>query len=221
MLSGDERMDKNKLKEALSHFFNYVPYGKIMFDEKISDEKIEAFIHENNDLIIGTALSEVTDEEKKFLYDRYYSKKTFVSLSIRMHVHINGLQRWRDKILDELSLLLEFKLSDKDVYSRNKVEIMVYVMERIICFYQHYDFEAEDFLNVLKNRLRSYSKCLFIINEALYSDSRKVEYRIIKVKVLNPRLTIEELSEITGYSRTTIYNYFHVFERELKIKTSK
>ena len=72
-----------------------------------------------------------------------------------MHVHINGLQRWRDKILDELSLLLEFKLSDKDVYSRNKVEVMVYVMERIICFYQHYDFEADDFLNALKKRLRS------------------------------------------------------------------
>ena len=106
-------MDKGKLKEALSHFFNYVPHDKIKFDEKISDEKIEAFIHENNDLIIGAALSEVTDEEKKFLYDRYYSKKTFVSLSIRMHVHINGLQRWRDKILDELSLLLNLNSRTK------------------------------------------------------------------------------------------------------------
>ena len=208
-------MDKGKLKEVLSHFFNYVPYEKVEFDEAISDEKIEAFIHENNDLIIGAALSEVTDEEKNFLYDRYHSKKTFVSLSIRMHVHINGLQRWRDKILDELSLLLEFKLSDKDVYSRNKVEVMVYVMERIICFYQHYDFEAEDFLNALKKRLRSYSKCLLIINEALYSDSREMEYSIIKIKILNPRLTIEEICKITRYSRTTIYHYLHVFEKKL------
>ena len=214
-------MNKGKLKEALSHFFNYVPYEKVEFNEKINDEKIEAFIHENNDLIIGAALSEVTDEEKKFLYDRYHSKKTFVSLSIRMHVHINGLQRWRDKILDELSLLLEFKLSDKDVYSRNKVEVIVYVMERIICFYNHYHFESADFLKVLKKRLCTYSKWLVIINEILYSDSKKLEYGIMKVKILNPRLSIEEMIEMTGYSRTTIYNYFHTFEQELEIKTSK
>lgn len=213
-------MRKSELKEALSHFFNYASYEKVKIDENISDEKIKAFIHENNDLIIGAALAEVTDEERKFLYDRYHSKKSFVSLSIKMHIHINGLQRWRDKILDELSMLLDFKLSDKNKYSRNKVEVLVYVMERIICFYQHYHLKANDFINTLKKRVCAYSKLLLLINEILYSSSQKMEYRIIKIKILNPNVTIEEICKMIGYSRTTIYNHFHTFEQELAIKTS-
>lgn len=104
----------------------------------MSNERIKAFIHENNDLIIGAALSEITDEERIFLYERYYSKKSFVYLNIKIHVYVNRLQRWRDKILNEISLLLDFQLSKADIYSRNKIEVMIYVIERIICFYKHY-----------------------------------------------------------------------------------
>ena len=213
-----KKLEKGRLKKALLHFYNYVAYEKIKFDENMSDEKIKAFIHENNDLIIGAALSEITDEERIFLYERYHSKKPFVYLSIKMHVHVNGLQRWRDKILNEISLLLDFKLSEMDIYSRNKIEVMVYVIERIICFYKHYKFEAKDFLQILRNRLNTYSKWLIIINDVLYSDYKNIDCRIMRIKILNPRITVEEIGKITGYSRTTIYHYLHLYQERIMIK---
>ena len=211
-------MEKGRLKKALLHFYNYFGYEKIKFDENMSNERIKAFIHENNDLIIGAALSEITDEERIFLYERYHSKKSFVYLSIKMHIHVNGLQRWRDKILNEMSLLLNFKLSKADIFSRNKIEVMVYVIERIICFYKHYDFEAKDFLEIMLNRLHTYSKWLLIINNVLYSDSKNIDCKIMKIKILNPRMTVEEIGEITGYSRTTIYHYFNLYQERFMIK---
>ena len=202
---------KERAKEALIHFYNYVAYEKTKFDDDISDEKIKSFITENNDLIIGAILSEATDEERKFLYDKYYYRKSFVSLSMKMHVHINGLQRWRDKILDEISTLLNFELPSKDIYSRNKVEVLVYVMQRIMCFYKHYNFEAEGFIKEMGRKLRLYSTLLSNIYFCLYADKQEIEYEIIRTKIVNPHITIKELMELTGTSNATIYNYLHAF----------
>lgn len=64
----------------------------------------------------------------------------------------------------------------------------------------------------MMNRLHIYSKWLIIINNVLYSDSENVGIRIMKIKILKPRITVEEMSEITGYSRTTIYYYFNLYQ---------
>ena len=48
-------------------------------------------------MLVGAVVADASDEEQIFLHDRYRLNLSFVNIGIKLSVHPNGLQRWRDK----------------------------------------------------------------------------------------------------------------------------
>lgn len=82
-----------------------------------------------------------------------------------------------------------------DIFSRNKVETLIYVLERTITFHEKFGNFDEKILAELKFKLGIYQNLLFAIKQILALKSDKIGYRIIKAKILNPHITVGELEE--------------------------
>ena len=135
-------------------------------------------------------------------------------LSLKLHIHPNGLQRWRDRFLNEIATLLNFRVIDRDLYSRNKIEVLVYVLKRYINFYEHYNKEAKEFLEEMKIKYEKYHKLLDNIYSFLYAENLNSGDVIIKIKILNPNISFKEMRMITGNSYSTIYHHINSFKEK-------
>lgn len=164
-------------------------------------------------MIVAAVLADARPEEQTFLYGRYCRKLSFVNIGMKLHIHPNGLQRWRDKFLADIASLLEYKLPPTDIFSRNKIEALIFVLERTVVFHEiHGDFDHK-VLNTLKVKLQFYQNLLFVLKQFLNSDSIHIGVKIIQMKILNPNITSEELEEELSVSHTTVAHYVHRFQK--------
>ena len=209
-------------KKALWHFYHnqYWTEEELFvwkeFCNKNADKlwklKMRLLCEENNDMIVAAVVADATEEERIFLSDKYLHGESFVTIGNKLNIHPNALQRWRDKFLAEIAKLLNFELPTSDVFSVNKVEALVYVLERLIVFHEEYKESDKKLLDVLKTKLNLYNDILFILREFLTLNIDDIGIKIIKSKIENNGMTIKCLEKCTGYSHTTISNYMKVFK---------
>lgn len=166
---------------------------------------------ENNDFIIASVFADANDEERTFLLDRFAKNFSFVKIGMILHLHPNALQRWRDKFLTEISALMNFDLPVDDIFSRNKIEALIFVLERNIVFFEDYGKTDHYVLRALKSKLKLHQNLLFAIRYFLNSSSIDVGDKIIQAKILNPGFSAKELEEVVGFSHTTISKYLLTF----------
>ena len=164
---------------------------------------------DNNDLIVAAVLADATPEEFEFLYNKYRLGHSFTKIGLELNVHPNGLQRWRDKFLQEIASLIDFELPVDDIFSRNKVGTLVFTLERLIVFLEGYGKADEHTLHSLKAKLSGYQNLLFVLKQYLYLDSDSVGCKIIKLKIHNQNISASELERRSGSSHTTVQNYIH------------
>lgn len=208
--------------DALLHFF----HNEYWFAEEIdflhdfclqnfSDRfwklKMRLLYEENNDMIVASVFADANIEERYFLVERFLRDSSFVKIGHDLHVHPNALQRWRDKFFKEISSLMNFDLPPEDIFSRNKVESLIFVLERNIVFFEDYGKSDDNVLLELKSRLQIFQNLLFAIRYFLNSDSSDVAHKIIQTKILYPKLPVEELERIVGFSHTTVSKYLFAF----------
>jgi len=99
---------------------------------------------ECSEMIVAAVIAEARQEEKIFLRDKYKLRRSFTALSCKLHIHINGLQRWRDKFLSEVAQLMNYELPERDIWSYRKVSVLVKVVERNIEFLGTYGKGADE-----------------------------------------------------------------------------
>ena len=209
---------------ALIHFFNskYWTIEEVEFtrsfcqlydSNKIWKLKLRLLCEENNDMIVAAVLADATDEERTFLYDKYLHQFSFTKLSLKLHVHFNALQKWRDKFLTDIASLLEYKLPVSDMFSRNKIEALIFVLERTIVFHEQYGKADKNFLDFLKLKLNGYQNLLFTIKQYINFNTEDIACLIIKSKILNPHFSAEELESYIGVSHTTISRHIRNFQK--------
>lgn len=212
-------------KNALIHFFHYRYWTQEelsslqnLFSYSDSDRvrklQLRFLCQENNDMIVAAVLAEASPEEQIFLYDKFKQGDSFVKIGIKLNIHPNGLQRWRDKFLLEISSLMNYYLPVNSIFSLNKIEIMVVCLERIISFLETYGHYELNFLNALKIKLAGYQDLLFIIRQFLNSDSENIGVKVIQVKILNPNITLDELTDSLKVSHTTVSKYIQYFQQQ-------
>lgn len=109
---------------------------------------------------------------------------------------------------------LEYKLPASDIFSRNKIEALIFVLERSVVFHESYGDSDPTFLSFLKFKLNFYQNLLFILKQFLYSDSNHIGIRIIQAKILNQQMSCEELEKHLGVSHTTISRYVRIFQQK-------
>ena len=148
------------------------------------------------------------EENNVLRFDKNFS---FVKIGMNLHLHPNALQRWRDKFLNEISSLMNFDLPIDDIFSRNKIEALIFGLERNIVFFEDYGKTDYSVLLDLKSKLELYQDLLFAIRYFLNSNSFDVGDKIIQAKILNPNFSAEELEKVVGFSHTTISKYLLAF----------
>ena len=225
MESSNPKLKFHLAKNSLLHFYNNrywkpeeLAFLRDFFHANDSDRiwklKMRLLCEENNDMIVGAVVADASDEEQIFLHDRYRLNLSFVNIGMKLSVHPNGLQRWRDKFLAEIAALLEYKLPATDMFSRNKVEALVYALERVIAFHEEYGRSDKVILAALKMKLVAYQNLLFVLRQILASSSENIGCRIIQTKILNQNITVEELERCVGSSHTTIDGYIRRFKKQ-------
>lgn len=212
-------------KNALAHFFKYNYWtneelNSLQHFFSLSDSdrmwklKLRCLCQENNDMIVAAVLADALPEEQIFLYDKFRLDYSFVKIGMELHVHPNGLQRWRDKFLLEISSLMNYYIPVNSIFSKNKVEVMVFALERIISFLETYGRYEVRFLDGLKTKLAGYQDLLFIIRQFLNSNSESVGVKIIRAKIINPNSSLEELTSSLKVSHTTVNKYLQYFQQK-------
>lgn len=212
-------------KSTLIHFFSnaYWTKDELTFIRSFLDEnnsntvlklKMRLLAEENNDMLVAAVLADSSPEEFRFLYSKYKLGRSFVQISTELNIHPNGLQRWRDKFLVKIATLLEYNLTADDIFSRNKVEALVFVLERTIAFYETYGNADAKILHSLKAKLNTYQNLLFAIRFFIISESKHLAFRTIKTKILNQHIPLSELESLTHSSHSSIAHYLHLFQNQ-------
>ena len=211
-------------KKALWHFYHnqYLTEEELIVWNKFCDKnpdklwklKMRLICEENNDIIVAAVVADATEEERIFLTDKYLRGESFVTIGNKLNIHPNALQRWRDKFLADIVKLLNFELPTSDLFSINKIEALVYVLERLIVFHEEYKKSDRKLLDVLKIKLNLYNDMLFALREFLALDIDDIGFKIIKSKIQNNGMSIKCLEKCTGYSHTTISNYVRIYQRK-------
>ncbi len=187
---------------------------KNMTVEGIQKLKLRLLSDENNDKLVAAVISDATQEERIFLHDKYSEGLSYVSIGIKLHIHPNGLQRWRDRFLSELSSLLSFELPLQDMFSLRKTEALVSVLESLIAYHEKFIKYDEWALNELNHRLIRYRNLLDTLQKYAASTKEDTNCRIIRARILNQHMTIEELEQLTGRTHTTIETHIHAFQEQ-------
>ena len=166
------------------------------------------------DMIVGAVIAEARHEEKIFLRDKYKLRRSFTALSCRLHITVNGLQRWRDKFLDEVAQLMNYELPERDIWSHRKVSVLVRVLERNIEFLEKYGKEADEESLRRLCGLRDRYMCLQRgIEEYIESRDESIKAKVVKARLSHVDMNLVELAGLTGYSHTTINMYLSEFLR--------
>ena len=208
---------------ALLHFFNsqYWSPNELTFlndfflthhSDNIDKLKLRLISEENNDWLVAAFLADSPPHISNFLFQRYRLNFSFVKISFNLHAHSNALQKWRDKSLADISALLNFQLPPHDIFSHNKVETLVAVLNSFISFLYSFPLADFSFIETLQSRLDNFQELLFIFKQYLYSKSTSPHVRIIRLKILHPYFSVKELEDVSGFSHSSVSHHLHLFQ---------
>ncbi len=179
-------------------------YGDNPDSKSIKKLQMRLLSSECCEIIVGAVIAEASHEEKIFLRDKYKLRRNFTAISCKLHVHINGLQRWRDKFLKEIAQLMNYELPERDVWSYRKVEALIKVLELNIDFLeQHEECDSESLMR-LKSLQARYKMLHMGMDAYLKSEEESSRVRVIRERLRHVELSMGELADHVGYSHTTV-----------------
>lgn len=208
---------------ALLHFFNSQYWSTTELNllndfflthhsDNIDKLKLRLISEENNDWLVAAFLADSSPLIRDFLFQRYHFNFSFVKISFNLHAHPNALQKWRDKSLTDISTLLNFQLPPHDIFSRNKVETLVAVLDNFLSFLLSFPSSDPSFIETLKSKLANFQELLFTLKQYLYSNSTSPHVRIIRLKILHPYFSVKELEDVSGFSHSSVSHHLHLFQ---------
>ena len=103
---------------------------------------------------------------------------------------------------------MQYKLNEKDIFERDKIEQMVLLLRRIMDFAELYDptrkFISECWLAAITERHDKYESLLIKLDKILNFDANALYLKIIAEKVKNPHIKIRELSKICNADKSIV-----------------
>ena len=180
-------------------------YGNNPESKGIRKLRMRLLDRECSEIIVGAVIADATQEEKIFLRDKYKLRCNFTAISCKLHVHVNGLQRWRDRFLNEIAQMLNYELPERDVWSYRKVGALIKVLERNIDFLEQNDEETDKESLKRLCGLRDRYRILHAgMEKYLFSEDDSTRTRIVRERLLHVELGAAELADFVGYSHTTV-----------------
>ena len=219
-------------EEALKHKFHDtdVCFHEIMELQKdcrdyLSTENIRKIYArmmkiEVTKMMVDAVYRSLTAEEQEFIIMRYKKKKQMVAISLALNISAAQLNIHHHAILEKISEFMLYKLNEEDIFRRDKIVIMIKLLERIIKFAEKYDstreFINEDWLKAIKKRHDRYFRLLSKIDETIIDKDNSLHSKIIALKIENPCEKIGVLSELCNVDKSRVSRHLKDFVDDVK-----
>ena len=171
-------------------------------------------------IMVEAVYSSLSKEEQEFIKLRYGSKKQMVAISLRLNVSLAQLNIRHNMILEKIAEFMQYRLSQEDIFERNKVENMVNLLKRIIAFAKKYDptreFISKYWLEAIIERYNKYVRLLIKLDETLTDSPSTLHKRIILEKMKSPRRKIKDLAKICNADKSIISRNLKNFVDEVQ-----
>lgn len=159
-------------------------------------------------------------EEKEFVIMRYKKKKRLVAISLALNISVAQLVIHHHAILEKISEYMLYKLSEEDIFNREKTAMMVKLLERIIEFAEKYD-PSQEFINVcwleaIRERHDRYFQLLNEIDGVLKGNEDSVHQKVIMSKIQSPNEKIEALAARCNVDKSIVSRHLKNFVGEMR-----
>lgn len=94
-------------------------------------------------LMVEAVYQSLSSEEQEFIVMKYKNKKQMVAISLALNLSLAQLHIRHHAILEKISEYMLYKLSEEDLFNREKIVNMIKLLERIIAFAEQYDPKKE------------------------------------------------------------------------------
>ena len=169
-------------------------------------------------MMVKAVYQSLSPEEKKFVDLKYKKKKNLVSISLTMNMSFAQLNIRHHEILQKVSEFMLYELDREDIFSLDKINSMVTLLEKIIEFAEEYDptrkFIDGGWLEAIRERHDRYVRLLAAIEEILSEESLRVQ--IITAKMQNPHEKIEALAVRCNVDKSVVSRHLKRFVRAVE-----
>lgn len=218
-------------EQALRNYYNYYKPNSDRLLDKITTVSSLANAKEENlkriylragrilsdYRLIGGYIVSLSEAEQKFLYFRYGRNENYCWISERLYVSISSLCVWNSKFLKELSHILSYQLTLKDVFSCLRVINVVHSLDyRINMLLSNKAMVDQVFLDYLAIKRKNYRTLMYKQNEILQSPTISLHNEIISTKLLHNNESTKILCEMLHQTRNTIGWHLRKYENEVK-----
>lgn len=171
-------------------------------------------------LMVEAVYQSLSAEEKEFVIMRYKKKKQLVAISLALNISVAQLVIHHHAILEKISEYMLYKLSEEDIFNREKTAMMVKLLERIIEFAEKYD-PSQEFINVcwleaIKERHDRYFQLLNEIDSVLKGNEDSVHQKVITCKIQSPNEKIEALAARCNVDKSIVSRHLKSFVGEMR-----
>jgi hypothetical protein len=184
-----------------------------IFIRKEKDDKIEKFLLQNlvvenykkiylklqrqkiNRRIVEIVLNDLPIIKRNFIIYRYKKCESIKKISCSLNVSAAQLHEWNAAILSEIAELLEYKLTEKDIYSKSKIISMIEIIELRTKLAENEHFQKmlnPHWINMLTARRKKYR---LLLQKIIECENRHDMYSLIVAKkVEHPDAEIKQIA---------------------------
>lgn len=171
-------------------------------------------------MMVEAVYQSLSSEEKEFVIMRYKNKKQMVAISLALNISVAQLVIHHHAILEKISEYMLYKLSEEDIFNREKTAMMVKLLERIIEFAEKYD-PSQEFINVcwleaIRERHDRYFQLLNEIDGVLKGNEDSVHQKVIMSKIQSPNEKIEALAARCNVDKSIVSRHLKNFVGEMR-----
>lgn len=171
-------------------------------------------------MVVEAVWQSLSPAEQKFVELKYRRKKQLVAISMKLNISLAQLNIWQRAILGKVADFMLYRLSEDDVFERDKISRMVTLLGKILDFAKNCDpnreFMTAGWLTTLEERHRKYFELLSEIDGILSRKEKSLHEKIISEKISAPHRKLETLARACNVDKSIVCRHLKKFVVEVR-----
>lgn len=173
---------------------------------------------EANRVLINSVVQEQEPILQSYLDLKYRQNQTVQYQAMHLCVSISQLNNWKNRILQDVSNIVMFRLTRQDVYAQKKIINLLEVLSAFLLAKERIDPNGEVideyWIKAIEYRHSQYNKLLQSLNDCLAHPEKRMNRAVI-ARCENPHLSKEALANLCGMSSGSFSRYLHQYEQSV------
>ena len=173
---------------------------------------------EANRVLINSVVQEQEPILQSYLDLKYRQNRTVQYQAMHLCVSISQLNNWKNRILQDVSNIVMFRLTRHDVYAQKKIINLLEVLSAFMLAKERIDPNGEVideyWIKAIDYRHNQYNKLLRSLNDCLAHPEKRMNRAVI-ARCENPHLAKEAIASSCGMSSGSFSRYLHQYEQSV------